>query len=318
MAIAGGHVGLPLLALVSILSQKVHRDPAFFNFCLTWFISSVIFCVLLYRGTEGRTFNTPYGGTIYSPNVQFTRPCYIQASLIPGMQAMTSCSTAALIIQLWLRLHTSIYGVTISPVQSRLITIALIMSPWILFISFSISASYVTNIRIGSSLTTNIFCCTVQLSSRSVSFLRAEYGIVLVFILMTLVWDVLLVKTMYLHWSVYRAKSAVSLSILLQVTAFSLFRVVVAIAYATVLFSTPISFRVSTNNSSTGLKVTNVNLVVPVWVDLSQAARESPSTSVCSSTHLNFYTTIQSPSCHISGSGYYQGNFDHLDVLAYN
>ena len=40
---------------------------------------------------------------------------------------------------------------------------------------------------------------------------------------------VLLVKTMYLHWSTYRSKSAVSLSILLRVAAFSLFRVVVAV-----------------------------------------------------------------------------------------
>ncbi|KAF8496632.1 hypothetical protein JB92DRAFT_2989429 [Gautieria morchelliformis] len=246
--IAGGHIGLPLLALVSILSRKVHRDPAFFNFCLTWIVSSVVFCVLLYQGTQGHTFNVPYGGTIYSPSVQFTRRCYIQASLIPGVQAMTACSTAALVIQLWLRLRTAIYGVTISPVQPRLITTALIMAPWILFISFSIPASFVTNIRSGGPTITNIFYCTIQLSSR-----------------------ILLVKTMYLHWSAYRTKSAVSLSILLRVAAFSLFRVVVAIAYATVLFSTQNSVT-SWTSGSTGITTTFVNLVVPVWVDLSQAA----------------------------------------------
>jgi hypothetical protein len=157
LQIAGGHIGLPLLALVS-LSRKVHRDPAFFNFCLTWVVSSVVFCVLyviqfffelltdlafsLYRGTEGHTFNAPYGGTIYGPSVQFSRRCFVQASLIAGVQAMTSCSTAALVIQvgndayhspiadmsyvpkLWLKLRTAIYGVTLSPVQPRLITFA--------------------------------------------------------------------------------------------------------------------------------------------------------------------------------------------------
>ncbi|KAF8478218.1 hypothetical protein JB92DRAFT_3048575 [Gautieria morchelliformis] len=262
--VAGGHVGLPLLVLVSILFRKAHRDPAFFNFCLTWFVSSVVFCVLLYQGTEGHTFDVPYGDLL----VSFSRRCFIQASLIPGVQAMTSCSTVALIIQLWLRLRTAIYGVTISPIQSRLITTALIMAPWILLISFSVAASYVTTIRVAGSSISNIFYCTVQLNSRSASFLRAEYGIVIVFILMTLVWDVLLVKTMYLHWSAYRSKSAVSLSILVRVAAFSLFRVVVAIAYATVLFSTQIDAGVII--VSTG--ETLVNLVVPVWVDLSQAA----------------------------------------------
>ncbi|KAF8513696.1 hypothetical protein JB92DRAFT_2922235 [Gautieria morchelliformis] len=262
--IAGGHVGLPLLVLVSILFRKVHRDPAFFNFCLTWIVSSVVFCVLLYQGTEGHTFNAPYGGTSYSYEVYFSRRCFIQASLIPGAQAMTACSTAALVIQLWLRLRTAIYGVTISPVQSRLITVALIMAPWIMLISFSVAAT-------GGPANTNIFYCTVQLDSRSASFLRAEYGIVLVFLLMTLVWDVLLVKTMYLHWSAYRTKSAVSLSILLRVAAFSLFRVVVAIAYATVLFSTPISMGLVTILSN-GRETSHVKLVVPIWVDLSQAA----------------------------------------------
>ena len=112
--IAGGHIGLPFLALVSILSRKVHRDPAFFNFCLTWIVSSVVFCVLyalqffkllnpdfafsLYHGVEGHTFNSPYGGTIYG-SAWSRRRCFVQAVLIPGVQAMTSCSTAALVIQ---------------------------------------------------------------------------------------------------------------------------------------------------------------------------------------------------------------------------
>ncbi|KAF8468768.1 hypothetical protein JB92DRAFT_3058605 [Gautieria morchelliformis] len=189
--IAGGHIGLPLLALVSILSRKVHRDPAFFNFCLTWFVSSVVFCVFLYRGTEGHTLIASYGGIAYSHGVLFHRRCYIQASLIP---AMTSCSTAALVIQLWLRLHTSIYGVTISPVQSRLITIALIMAPWIMLISFSIATRYVAAIK-GAILASgppsqNIFYSDDSRNAHhSGSSRRAEYGIVLVLLLMTLVWD---------------------------------------------------------------------------------------------------------------------------------
>ncbi|KAF8468767.1 hypothetical protein JB92DRAFT_3058601 [Gautieria morchelliformis] len=79
---------------------------------------------------------------------------------------------------------------------------------------------------------------------------------------------VLLVKTMYLHWSAYRSKSAVSLSILLRVTAFSLYRVVVAIAYGTVLFST----QIYAGPTEISKIVDLVALVVPVWVDLSQAA----------------------------------------------
>ena len=38
--IIGGHIGLPILFILSIL--KGRRDPIFLNFCFTWVISSVI------------------------------------------------------------------------------------------------------------------------------------------------------------------------------------------------------------------------------------------------------------------------------------
>jgi hypothetical protein len=109
------------------------------------------FAFSLYRGIEGHTFDAPYGGS-----VRFSHRCFVQACLITGVQAMTSCSTAALVIQvgndafhspiadmscvpkLWLRLRTAIYGVTVSPVQSRLIAIAV-------GFHLDISIRYITN-----------------------------------------------------------------------------------------------------------------------------------------------------------------------------
>ncbi|KAF8496622.1 hypothetical protein JB92DRAFT_2834564 [Gautieria morchelliformis] len=133
---------------------------------------------------------------------------------------LESGSWMMLMLSYWYsRLHTSIYGVTISPVQSRLITIALIMAPWIMLISFSTATSYATDIKsvgvaIGPASQNILLYCSIKLEKCAVFF----------------------------HYS----------------------------AYGTVLFSTQIY--VGATQTSTGIRVKLVNLLVPVWVDLSQAA----------------------------------------------
>jgi len=44
--IAGGQVGLPIIILTFILSKNVHRHPTLINFCITWSISSIAYCLL--------------------------------------------------------------------------------------------------------------------------------------------------------------------------------------------------------------------------------------------------------------------------------
>ena len=44
--IAGGIVGLPLVFLSIVASQKPGRHPTLLNFCATWFFSSVIYTLL--------------------------------------------------------------------------------------------------------------------------------------------------------------------------------------------------------------------------------------------------------------------------------
>lgn len=44
--IVGGHVGLPILVLTFLFSKKVSRHPTIVNFCVTWILYSVSFCLL--------------------------------------------------------------------------------------------------------------------------------------------------------------------------------------------------------------------------------------------------------------------------------
>ena len=44
--LAGGHIGLPILVATFLLSKTAKRHPTIINFCITWIIYSVIYCLL--------------------------------------------------------------------------------------------------------------------------------------------------------------------------------------------------------------------------------------------------------------------------------
>ena len=49
LQIVGGHVGLPILLISSILLRKPRPDLTFINFCFTWVFSSIVFSIGLVR-----------------------------------------------------------------------------------------------------------------------------------------------------------------------------------------------------------------------------------------------------------------------------
>lgn len=103
LQIVGGHIGLPAILIFALYSRRVHPDPTFLNFCLTWIFSSIVFSLLLYHGTTGNTIINPLGEI--EPNF-----CFAQAALTEGAQLMTACSTLSLNIWLWLGLQTVMRG----------------------------------------------------------------------------------------------------------------------------------------------------------------------------------------------------------------
>jgi len=266
LQIAGGHVGLVVVLIFAVFSRKVRRDPTFLNFCITWTFSSIVFSILLYRGTDGNTVANSLGEV---PPMT----CLAQAALTNGAQVMTACSTMALVIQLWLGLRAAIHGDPVHGLkQGQWTTTMLLVAPYILFIAFALPTIFVgqTQISLGGTLTqrtlpTNFYCSVVELDS----FLQGIYGVTLVLLIITVVFDVLIIGVLYRHWWAFRhvqTKSAVSLSILLRVMIFSIYRVVVAVAYGTVLNKPP---QIESFGATDALAVT---FGVPAWVDMLQAA----------------------------------------------
>ncbi|KAH9944229.1 uncharacterized protein BXZ73DRAFT_96718 [Epithele typhae] len=44
--LVGGHIGLPLLVVTFLFSKTAKRHPTIINFCVTWIIYSVIYCLM--------------------------------------------------------------------------------------------------------------------------------------------------------------------------------------------------------------------------------------------------------------------------------
>ncbi|KAF8491010.1 hypothetical protein JB92DRAFT_3007418 [Gautieria morchelliformis] len=257
-----------VILLFAVFSQRVSRGPTFLNFCITWIFSSVTFSILLYRGTEGNTVVNSLGEV--APNI-----CLTQAALTEGAQVMTACSTLALVIQLWLTVRASIHGDSLHGIkQNRWMTCALLVTPYILFIVFAFPSVVVgmdlivvNGSPVERAIPANFYCMVVQLNS----FVQAVYGATFTLLMITMVFDVLIIRVLYLHWIVFRssdyqAKSVVPLSTLLRVVLFSFYRVVVAVALGAVINKPPAAVSIG------GGDTLAVNSSFPIWVDLLQAA----------------------------------------------
>jgi len=270
LQVAGGHIGLVIVVLFSIFSHKVHRDPTFFNFCITWISSSIIFSLQLYRGTSGNTIFNSFGEA--QPKM-----CLAQSALTNGAQVMTACSTAAFVIQLWLGIRTVAHsGYSRGPRRTRWITVTLLAAPYILFLLFTLPSIFIgrKHLTVGGAsfelaLPTNFYC----MLQNSNPFLLAVYGVTLGLLIITVIFDVLIIYTLYECWCASQYletndSTAVSLSVLLRVMVFTMYRVVVAVAYGSVLGSPP-----PMPADMYGRSITlGFDVGVPVWVDMLQAA----------------------------------------------
>jgi len=265
LQIAGGHVGHGILLLFALFSRKVNRDPLFFNFTITTIFSSVVFAFLLYHGTEGHTVINPLG-------IVSSDTCLAQAAYANGAQVMTAGSTMALIIQLWIGLHAVTLGDPPGPKQTRCTTTVLMVIPYILFLCFSLPSLFHVSPEgtyIERALPSHFYCMVI-VGTKLHPFVQALYGVTLGILIITLGFDVLIIKILYRHWWAFRhvpTKLPVPISILLRVMSFSLYRVAVAVAYAIVVYNPPVMLVDPVLGSNS-----YINFGVPDWVDLLQAA----------------------------------------------
>ncbi|KAF7359112.1 hypothetical protein MSAN_01252700 [Mycena sanguinolenta] len=149
LQIFGGHFGIPLLLLTSILSKKVQRHPMLINFCVTWIIYTTAFTLVLYAGKQVGP----------EPPIEL---CVMQAAFIYGAPVMASMAGLALVLHLWFSLQST-KGV-LSRAAGGWRFMLLLGSPYILFLIFSVAMVVVGAMNEDTvSRSRYLFYCTINL-----------------------------------------------------------------------------------------------------------------------------------------------------------
>ncbi|KAF8504282.1 hypothetical protein JB92DRAFT_2967922 [Gautieria morchelliformis] len=263
LQIIGGHIGLPILLLFSIFSKKAPRNLIFLNFCFTWIFSSITFSIGLYRlGPASITFDP-------LPFIHSNRQCFTQAVLAPGVQVMTDTAMCALIVQLWLDIRAAIHG-PLTPGLIRWTRATLLSAPYLSLLGFSLPALGASSLWTGSP--------TAQLSFFYCFYFwmpfLCQYEALIAILIITLIFDVCIIRILYHHWRFFRRTGEnglqVSLSVVLRVIIFCVYRVVVAVAYmATVL--RVLGIGALSGRDGFGETSFSPFSFSPVWVDMLQA-----------------------------------------------
>lgn len=129
--IAGGHIGMPILVLLFIVSKRVHRPASVINFCVTWVIYSVAYSLLMYTGYHGEE-HPPF------------KLCLTQAAMIHGAPPMAAVAGIGIVLQAystfqfpWQHRRTA----WLSKMPRCILLLFIMTPPYFTFGSFAIAAA---------------------------------------------------------------------------------------------------------------------------------------------------------------------------------
>ncbi|KAF9225453.1 hypothetical protein BS17DRAFT_751217 [Gyrodon lividus] len=163
LLIIGGQIGLPIIVLTALVCKKVTWHPTLINFCITWIIYSVIYCLYLYSGANQ-----------YNP---YRNVCMVQASMIHGASPMAVVAGLALVVQTWMTvqhlqcnvldkipraLHLFlVYSIRISGPFLIFISPQMVAPPYVVFVGFSVGAGIFAILQPQSVYPSNGLYCTI-------------------------------------------------------------------------------------------------------------------------------------------------------------
>jgi len=127
-------VGLAILILTFLFAKNISRHPTLINFCFSWVIYSLSYCILIYSGKKAST--SPPGIV-----------CRAQAALIHGAPTMASVAGLAVVVQIWSTLRAPEHWSTSTGPQwpwSTSLTLTLAL-PYVVFFAFTTASAVLGN-----------------------------------------------------------------------------------------------------------------------------------------------------------------------------
>ncbi|KAH7908006.1 hypothetical protein BJ138DRAFT_1182048 [Hygrophoropsis aurantiaca] len=169
LLVSGGQIGLPIIVFTVLYSRKLAWHPTLVNFCITWIIYSVVYCLYLYSGADSD-----------NPHWQI---CLAQASMTHGAPPMAAVGGLSVVIHTWATIQ-QFDRCVLDRIPRPWSAIMIIVPPYLTFLAFSIGAG-VLGFRNPQLLTAaNGLYCTINhkiIYEAVPSFCTAVMSIVLCF-----------------------------------------------------------------------------------------------------------------------------------------
>ncbi|KII94091.1 hypothetical protein PLICRDRAFT_50077 [Plicaturopsis crispa FD-325 SS-3] len=165
----GGHIGLPILVLTFLFAKNVSRHPTLINFCVTWIVYSITYCLSFYGRWEEDLLAT-----------RSSALCMSQASLIQGAPAMCVLSGLFVVIRTWYAFqdHEPAF---LSKVPAAVRYVVMLTPPYATFVGFSVGAGMPPPEMIDA---TNDLYCTIFIDTRRRYIVPAFCTLVVALVLM--------------------------------------------------------------------------------------------------------------------------------------
>jgi len=203
---AFGFLGSLAILLTVLLSKNVKRYPTWISFCAAWIISAFSYLLLfISRQQSARHFDTT------------NAPCLVQASLIYSGPVLNACTSLALVFQLWQFITNS------APRHKRVVNALLLIGPYVLWVIMT-----VTLLMRGAmdkkviAMEGGLYCGQPDGIPGDISA-----GIVIFAMAVTLVFEFLLAKILFINWRKLRhestSRSQVSIGMISRVVVFNVF-----------------------------------------------------------------------------------------------
>jgi len=153
LLISGGQIGLPAIVLTASMCRKVTWHPTIINFCITWIVYSIIYCLYLYTGAGKDNLHL--------------KICRVQASLIHGAAPMAVVATLAIVLNTWTTMQC-LQSTVLSRVPRMLYLTLMLGTPYLVFAVFSVRAGTFVMSQ-PQSVYSNGLYCIIQLGRPAVA-----------------------------------------------------------------------------------------------------------------------------------------------------
>jgi hypothetical protein len=126
-----GHIFLPALLAIFLFSRTATRHPTLINVLISYIVSSIVACILLYAGKT------------HGPEPSKTL-CVVQTGLLNGVPPLWALSVLALTAHIWNRFARSKKG---PPREAPALRVLMLSAPYMGFVIWALAGGYVAYTR---------------------------------------------------------------------------------------------------------------------------------------------------------------------------